>query len=154
MDKKELQLEQIAQEAQRVEITPAPPIFELYASLIAMSLSALMFLFPGILDSNTELYELMLGALPTHGWALSFMISGLTGAIGILANSKALRILALCALTLLFGTVTAMYGLAFPNFGIVFMTWLTVFTVASIPLVRFTGLNLGKRHKKKGSENQ
>lgn len=138
---KERQLEQAADRVLRhAQLNLAPPIFELYASLLAMTLAIALFLIPGLLQQNQEIYSYMTAVMPQGAWAFSFFLAGILNACGMLFSIVPLRIIALSAETLLFGIVTVIYALLFPNFGTFTMLWLTIFTAASIPLVKFTGI--------------
>lgn len=148
---KEKQLEQVANRALRVQqMKIAPPIFELYAALVAISVACMFFLLPTVLSGKNGFDAMVLAILPQWGWAIVFFVGGVTSATGILINSDAIRIIALILLSMIYGTFTVLYGFAFPNFGIILIGWLTIFTIASIPIVRFTGL---RTKKEKGNEN-
>lgn len=139
---KEMQLEQVAEKAiqNAKQLKLAPPIFELYASLVALSLAIIMFLVPGLLEMEGSLY-IYLSALATQEvWAGAFFTAGMLSALGMLFSRVWVRIVALVMLTLLYGTITVFYGLILPNFGFVVMVWVTVFTAASMPLVKYTGI--------------
>lgn len=141
-DNKEMQLEQVAERAIRnaQQLNLAPPIFELFAALLALSFSILMFLFPGILDGNGGFYSLMTTVMGQTKWALSFFVAGITGALGMLVNKIWIRVAGLMLLSLIYGVLTVFYATLLPNFGFVLMLWITIFTVASIPLVKYTGI--------------
>lgn len=149
---KELQLEQVASRALRnaAKLNLAPPIFELYASLLAISLAIVMFLVPGLLELDYVIYGVLVSIMPQGGWGIAFFIAGTLSAIGMLINQNWLRILALMGLSALYGFLTTVYGFTLPNFGFILMLWLTVFTVASIPLVKYTGIwnvkSKGEKH--------
>lgn len=139
---KEMQLEQVAEKALQNarQLKLAPPIFELYASLVALSLAMIMFLVPGLLEMEGSLY-IYLSALATQEvWAGAFFTAGMLSALGMLFSRVWVRIVALVMLTLLYGTITVFYGLILPNFGFIVMVWVTVFTIASMPLVKYTGI--------------
>lgn len=141
-DNKEMQLEQVAERAIRnaQQLNLAPPIFELFAALLALSFSILMFLFPDILDGKGGFYSLMTTLMGQTKWALSFFVAGITGSIGMLANKTWIRVAGLMLLSLIFGILTVFYATLLPNFGFLLMLWITIFTVASIPLVKYTGI--------------
>lgn len=141
-ENKEMQLEQVAERAIKnaQQLNLAPPIFELYAALLAMSLAVIMFLIPGLLEMEGGLYVYLDVIAPQEVWALSFFTAGVTTSLGMLCNKIAIRIIGLSMLTALFGTLTVIYGLLLPNFGFILMLWITIFTIASIPLTRYTGI--------------
>lgn len=144
MNNKERELEEVAERAlQKAEkLNLAPPIFELYAALLSMSLAIMMFLFPNVLSGEGGFYLIMVDIMPQGAWGISFFFGGVVSSLGMLFNKSPLRIAGLVAMTLLYGTLTAIYGYLLPNFGFVLMLWITIFTIASIPLTKFTGINL------------
>lgn len=147
---KERQLEQAVDKVlEHQKLNIAPPIFELYAAMVAISVSCMFFLLPAVLNDKNDFDATVLSVLPQVGWALTFFIGGVASAVGILINSDALRIISLVFLALLYSTFTFFYALAFPNFGLILIGWLTIFTIASVPLVRFTGLRVKKEKRKK-----
>lgn len=151
MDNKEMQLEQVAERAlQNAEkLNLAPPIFELYAALLSMSLAIMMFLLPNILEGAGGFYHMMVTVMPQGAWGLSFFFGGVLSSLGMLFGNKSLRILGLSIMSLLYGTLTVIYGMLLPNFGFILMLWITLFTIASIPLVRYTGIwNLNSKGEK------
>jgi hypothetical protein len=151
-DNKELQLEQVAERAiQNAEkLNLAPPIFELYAALLSMSLAIIMFLFPELLAGRGGFYGMMTSLLPQGGWAIGFFLGGVLSAVGMLFDKRALRIVSLFIMAILYGTLTAIYGMLLPNFGFILMLWITIFTVASMPLTKYTGI----WNKPKGSKEK
>ncbi|MCA1800061.1 MAG: hypothetical protein LC650_02060 [Actinobacteria bacterium] len=153
---KEEQLEQIAEKViNRAEnITLAPPIFELYAALLSMSLAMVMFLFPELLELRTSFYAMMTAIMPQGGWAFGFFIGGVASALGMLFDSTWMRVWALLGMAFMYGTLAMIYGFLLPNFGFVFMIWITAFTVASIPLTKYTGIwNRKKEEYKHDAKN-
>lgn len=139
---KEMQLEQVAERAVKnaQQLNLAPPIFELYAALLSLSLAIVMFLFPQLLEGNGGFYEIMVQLMPQALWAIAFFVGGVMCAFGMLFNSRPLRVTGLVVLSVLFGTLTAIYATLLPNFGFVLMLWTTIFTIASVPLVKYTGI--------------
>lgn len=142
MDNKEMRLEQVAERAiQNAEkLNLAPPIFELYAALLSMSLAIMMFLLPNLLKGEGGFYLMMVEIMPQGAWGITFFIAGVISSIGMLLGSKYCRIIGLVVLSILYGTLTYIYGMLLPNFGFLLMLWITIFTFASIPLVKFTGI--------------
>lgn len=142
MDNKEMRLEQVAERAiQNAEkLNLAPPIFELYAALLSMSLAIMMFLLPNLLKGEGGFYLMMVEIMPQGAWGITFFIAGVISSIGMLLGSKYCRIIGLVVLSILYGTLTYIYGMLLPNFGFLLMLWITIFTFASIPLVKYTGI--------------
>lgn len=142
MDNKEVQLEQVAERAIRnaERLNLAPPIFELYAALVSMSLSVAMFMFPQLIEGAGGFFHNMEGIMSQGSWGIGFFIGGVVSAVGMLANSRFTRIAGLLVMSCLFGALTGIYASLLPNFGFILMLWITIFTVASIPLVRYTGI--------------
>lgn len=138
---KEQQLEQIVESVRSFEVPKAPPVFELYASLVAISISILLLLLPGVFEQNdSTFYVLMRTVLPQIGWAALFFVGGVMAALGMLFDGKAVRIISLLLLTVSFGVVASFYIVTFPNLSGLLMSWLTIFTAASIPMVKYTGI--------------
>lgn len=145
---KEIQLEIVADRAiKQMQLNLAPPIFELYAALLAMSLAILMFLVPELLEGDTGVYAVMTGIMPQEFWAMMFFVLGVSSAIGMLFNHVITRVIVLSAMSFAYGSVTVIYGMYMPNFGFILMLWLTIFTFASIPLVKYTGIWTTKHGK-------
>lgn len=139
---KEQQLDDIVNKAitKAEQITLAPPIFELYAALLSMSLAVLMFLVPELLAGRFIFYDYMTMIFPQVYWAIGFFIGGVVSAVGMLLNRRPCRIIGLIVMAVLYGMLTGIYAIMLPNFGFILMLWITVFTIASIPLTRFTGI--------------
>lgn len=144
MDNKEMQLERLAEKVVKnaEKLTLAPPIFELYAAMLSMSLAIVMFLLPDIIEGAGGFYGYMTSVMPQGGWAASFFVGGVTSSVGMLTNMRLLRMAGLIMMALLYGALTTIYGALLPNFGFILMMWITIFTVASIPLTKFTGIKL------------
>ena len=145
MPNKEQQLEAVVEQIKSFEPQKAPPIFELYASLVAISISILLFLLPGVFKQDSLFYELMRAVLPQGGWAISFCMAGILSAVGMLIDNSSIRIVALCFMTALFGVAAAFYIITFPNVAGILMFWLAIFCAASIPMVKFTGIRQAKQ---------
>lgn len=144
----EEQLELIAKKTESYEIPQAPPLFELYTALVALTLAVLMFLVPEVLVGETSLTTRMEALMPIHGWGIGFMLAGIVGAVGILTNSKSLRYLGLALKTILFGAITVFYYQTIPNFGFVIMSWFTIFCLVAMPFIKYSGLSYKrKRHQ-------
>ena len=137
---KEMHLEEIANSLENFQSSKAPPIFELYASLVAMSLSILLFSLPGVFHQGGEFYQLMKLVLPQYGWAIAFFSVGIASSLGMLFDNYVTRVIALIAMALVYGITAVFYIISFPNIGCIFMFWMAVFTVGSIPMVKYTGL--------------
>lgn len=142
MDKKEIQLEQVAKAVEEYEIAKSPPIFEIYAALVAIGIAMLLFWVPNMLSGYTELYRIMTGVFTQSVWAVLFFIAGVFSALGMLFKADWLRIATLCVLASLYMVVALCYGLNFPNLGSIVFGALSLFCVFSIPIVKFTGLHL------------
>lgn len=140
MDIREIQLEQVADKIKEFEVSKAPPVFELYAALVAISLSAMLFLLEGALSGNHLFHALMNALMPQYGWAFFLLMGGIISAVGMLLDSQIIRVIGLLVLLAAYGTVAAFYIVSFPNLGGVLMFWLATFTAASIPMVKYTGI--------------
>lgn len=138
---KEQELEQVANAIRRFDVPKAPPVFELYVSLVGISISILLFLLPGVfVQTDAPFYVLMRSVLPQGGWGAAFFLGGVLSAVGMLLDNHFVRVVALVFLTATFGIVAAFYVATFPNLAGILMFWTTVFAAASIPLVRHTGV--------------
>src|SRR5699024_11950823 len=71
MDNKEKELEQLVEKVKNESDLRFPPIFEMYATLFSLSVSILMFIFPNMLQPDTNLYTWMLKIMPQFMWAFS-----------------------------------------------------------------------------------
>ena len=140
MNHQERQLEAIVDSINQYEVSKAPPVFELFASLVAMSISILLFLLPGVFLQESLFYQLMRAVLPQTGWAFLFIGGGIMSALGMLLDNNLLRIVALVLMAASFGIVAAFYIVTFPNLAGILMFWISVFTMASVPMVKYTGI--------------
>lgn len=136
----EKQLAQLSEAIENYSTSKAPPVFELFAALVAMSISILLFILVGVFEQESTFYILMRAVLPQTGWAIVYFSAGMLGAIGMLINSNLFRIISLVFSTMIFGITAAFYIATFPNLAGILMFWITIFTVVSIPMVKFTGL--------------
>lgn len=134
------QLEQLSNAIQNYKVSKAPPIFELFASLVAMSISILLFSLAGVFKQEATFYILMRTVMPQIGWATVFLIAGFSSGLGMILDKKTIRIVSLAVLLILFGIVAVFYLITFPNLAGILMFWISVFTGLSIPMVRYTGL--------------
>lgn len=140
VNNKEVQLEQVAKAIESFRITKSPPIFELYSALVAMSISVLLLMLPGVFLQENYFYVLMRTVMPQVWWAVVFMVAGIASALGMLLDKMFIRITALLALVVTYGITASFYIVTFPNLAGVLMFWITIFTAASIPMVKYTGL--------------
>ena len=140
MNHKEMQLERVAKAIQDFHITKSPPIFELYSALVAMSISILLMLLPGVFLQDSTFYVLMRSVLPQTGWAILYMFAGVLSALGMLLDRNGVRIFSLILLVGAYGVTASFYIVTFPNLGGILMFWITIFTAASVPMVKYTGL--------------
>lgn len=129
------------------QLTLAPPIFELYVALLSMTLAILMFLFPADVMSNAGLLQEITQLFPQYIWANIFLAAGLIGTAGMLLNKNYLRVVSLIIVAGCYGTLTYMSFDGSPSFGAVLVSWITVFTLISIPLVKFTGIRIRRSRK-------
>ena len=141
MDNKEKELEQLVEKVKNESDLRFPPIFEMYATLFSLSVSILMFIFPNMLQPDTNLYTWMLKIMPQFMWAFSFFGAGMVKAIGLLLDNVALRVLGLVMSAVLYLVFTVCYAINFPTIGAVSFACMTVFTVISINIVKHTGID-------------
>jgi len=140
MMNQEQQLEQLSAAVENYKTSKAPPIFELFAAMVSMSISILLFVLVGVFQQENTFYELMLLILPQTGWAIVYFAAGMLATIGLLIDSSIVRIIALVVLVAIYGTTAAFYIATFPNLAGVLMFWITVFSAVSIPMVKHTGI--------------
>lgn len=140
MNPKEAQLEQVAKAIQDFRVTKSPPIFELYSAVVAMSISVLLLILPGVFLQESYFYILMRSIMPQEWWAGVYMAGGVISALGMLLDKMVIRIISLLVLVGAYGLTAAFYIVTFPNLAGVLMFWITIFTAASIPMVKYTGL--------------
>lgn len=136
----EQQLEQVTDAIRTYSLKKAPPIFEIFSAIVAMSMSVLLFSLPGVMEQDMTFYRLMLAVLPQYGWAIAYFSGGIVATIGLLFDSVSIRITALCFLVVAFGITAAFYIVTFPNLAGVLMFWITIFSAVSVPMVKYTGL--------------
>ena len=134
------QLEHLSNAIQNYKVSKAPPIFELFASLVAMSISILLFTLAGVFQQEATFYILMRTMMPQIGWATVFLVAGFSSGLGMILDKKIIRIVSLVALLILFGILAVFYLITFPNLAGILMFWISIFTGLSIPMVRYTGL--------------
>lgn len=141
---KEQRLKEIANALEEHSYTKAPPIFELFAAIVAMSISTLLFVLVGVFEQDATFYELMRMVMPQTGWAATYFVVGIVAAAGLIFDKKTVRIISLGAMAATFGLTTVFYLMTFPNLSGILMFWITIFTIISIPMVKFTGLKYKK----------
>ena len=141
MDNKEKELEQLVEKVKNESDLRFPPIFEMYATLFSLSVSILMFIFPNMLQPDTNLYTWMLKIMPQFMWAFSFFGAGMVKAVGLLLDNVALRVLGLVMSAMLYLVFTVCYAINFPAIGAVTFACMTLFTVISINIVKHTGID-------------
>ena len=141
MDNKEKELEQLVEKVKNESDLRFPPIFEMYVTLFSLSVSILMFIFPNMLQPDTNLYTWMLKIMPQFMWAFSFFGAGMVKAVGLLLDNVALRVLGLVMSAMLYLVFTVCYAINFPTIGAVTFACMTVFTVISINIVKHTGID-------------
>lgn len=140
MDKKEKELNELVEKVRIEESIKFPPIFEMYATLFSICVSILMFLFPNMLQPDTNLYTWMLKIMPQFMWAFCFFGAGMVKAVGLLLDNAPLRILGLVMSAVLYLVFTICYAISFPTIGAVTFACMTIFTVISINIVKHTGI--------------
>jgi len=141
MDNKEKELEQLVEKVKNESDLRFPPIFEMYVTLFSLSVSILMFIFPNMLQPDTNLYTWMLKIMPQFMWAFSFFGAGMVKAVGLLLDNVSLRVLGLFMSAMLYLVFTVCYAINFPTIGAVTFACMTVFTVISINIVKHTGID-------------
>lgn len=137
---REQELDQLVEKVKNENSIRFPPIFEMYATLFSISVSILMFIFPDMLQPDTNLYTWMLKIMPQFMWAFCFFGAGMVKAVGLLVDNAALRILGLVMSAILYLVFTVCYALSFPTIGSVTFACMTVFTAISINIVKHTGI--------------
>lgn len=142
MDSKERQLEEISEKVNNYKPSKHPPIYEMFVTMISITLSIMLFLFPDMLSTEySSLYTILLVIMPQWGWAFTFFIAGMVKAIGMLIDNKYLRIGGLVMSSLIYAVFSISYTVMFPTIGSVVFTAIMVFCLISIPDVKRTGLD-------------
>lgn len=147
MDANEKKLEQInraVNNAQGYKVKKSVPVFEMFVTLFSISVSILLFLFPNMFiidaDKPRHLYWLLLQIMPQYMWAFAFFIAGVSKAIGLLLDSNITRIAGLAMSMMIYISFSAAYVVGFPSIGFVTFICMTIFTIVSIPIVKYTNL--------------
>lgn len=145
MNQKEQQLEEISEKVNNYEPMRHLPHFELFVTLISIAMAIMLFLFPNMLadgaEGVTSLYGLLLSIMPQWLWAFVFFGSGVLKAIGLLVDSKILRISGLIVSAFIYAVFAISYSVSFPAIGSVVFTAITVFSLISVSEVKRSGLN-------------
>lgn len=145
MDKNDMKLEQVAAQAESFDIPQPFPVFEIFVALVALGISMILFMFPEFMESDYALYHLMNTVLPQYGWGIAFTVSGIVGGLGLLLHSNWMRIFGLLASSVVYGGMAVCYLMEFPSIGAVVMTGMTLFSLLSVPIVKYTGLGSVKK---------
>lgn len=144
MNSKEQQLEEISEKMGRSKIGKELPVFEMFITMVSISLSIVMFLFPNMFSSGVSSslspYGFLLVIMPQFMWALTFFCTGILKAVGMLISSRGLRIGGIVLSSLVYGVIAVIYSIGFPTIESVVFTALTVFSLLSISEVKRTGL--------------
>ena len=140
MDKNDVKLEQVAAQAENFDIPQPFPVFEIFVAMVALGISMILFMFTDFMETDYALYHLMNTVLPQYGWGISFAVGGIVSGMGLLLHTNWLRIFGLVMLAGVYGVMAVCYIMEFPTIGAVVMTGMTLFSLLSIPIVKFTGL--------------
>lgn len=145
MNQKERQLEEISKKVSNYEPIKYSPIFEMYVTMISIAMAIMLFLFPDMLvqgASDSGLYSILLSIMPQWMWAFAFFFAGLFKAIGLLVESKIMRIIGLILSAIVYTIFAIAYAASgFPNVGGIVMTATAVFSLISISEVRRSSIN-------------
>lgn len=135
---KEQELDELVEKVRSETDISFPPIFEMYVTLFSMASSVLLFIFPSMLQTEANIYNLMLIIMPQFAWGMFFFIAGIIKSIGLWLDIKSLRIVGLIMSTFLYATLSVCFYFNFPSFGAISFTMMTVFTLISISMVKRT----------------
>lgn len=116
------------------------PLLEVALSLYSAYAAILLFLVPGILDSDAGVYYNMSAVVPQSVWAFAFLIGAFAKSFGLLLGSDLLRKTGLGISTVIYGTVTICYAFEFPNLGTGVYFILSFMSAVSIFYVKKTAL--------------
>lgn len=145
MNQKEQQLEEISEKVNNYAPMRHSPIFELYVTMISIAMAIMLFLFPDMLSQGAEgvvsLYGLLLTIMPQWAWAFTFFGAAMIKAVGLLIDSRIMRIIGLIMSALIYTVFAIAYAVGFPSIGSVIFIATAVFTLISIPEVKRTGIN-------------
>lgn len=150
------ELQQVEQDIQNLadeldeKLASAPPMYEIFITVFSLAFAVFLLVVPEALThgdaaSQWKPYLAMLNIMPQVGWALVFSAASLAKAIGLLLDNKSLRIIGLLLSAVLYLILTGCFAYGFPNIGVVTYATMGIFTLASLPLVKVTGLRGVKR---------
>lgn len=144
MNAKERELEELVNQVEADNVFSMPPLFELYATLFSILIAIIFFIYPTMLVESEGAYSIMLAIMPQTGWALSFFTACMLKAIGLIIDNNAMRIIGLLVSSVLYVALSVCYGFFFPSIGGTAFACMAIFTILSIPIVKYTTI----RHKK------
>jgi len=154
MEKHKIEMEKLEEAAHQIEqkpITTPPPAFEIFTTCVSISVAVMLSLYPDmfyVLDSSpANLYRNMAGLMPQTLWALIFFVACMLKAMGLLFNLKRMRIIGLIASTCLYALMAYCYALDFPSIGFIVFTYMTLFALMSIPIVKHSSIRKRKKGK-------
>lgn len=144
MDEKEKELYDLVQDVESTNIV-TQPLFELYATLFSIALTILLFAYPNMIYSQpANLYDNMIDVMPQWKWGVSFFTAAMFKAFGLLFDKNFLRIIGLCASSILYIALAVLYAMNFPSIGAITFSTMAIFSLLSIPIVKYTNI----KHKR------
>lgn len=144
MNAKERELEELVNQVETENVFSLPPLYELYATLFSILIAIIFFIYPTMLVESEGAYSIMLVVMPQTGWALSFFTACMLKAIGLIIDNNIMRVAGLVVSSALYITLSICYGFYFPSIGGTAFACMAIFTLFSIPIVKYTTI----RHKK------
>lgn len=157
MRQNEKELEELVKEVEykSEEVYNHPPLFELFVTMFSITMAVLLFMFPTMLYEPfpLKLYDSMTWVMPQSTWAFVFLIACIVKAVGLLFGLNKLRIIGLVISAVIYSSIAVFHALDFPSFGTVVFTYMTLFSLISIPTVSYTSIKQRKDNDKRGRFN-
>src|SRR5699024_2952595 len=157
MRQNEKELEELVKEVEykSEEVYNHPPLFELFVTMFSITMAVLLFVFPTMLYEPfpLKLYDSMTWVMPQSMWAFVFLIACIIKAVGLLFGLNKLRIIGLVISAVIYSSIAVFHALDFPSFGTVVFTYMTLFSLISIPTVSYTSIKQRKDNDKRGRFN-
>jgi len=144
LNEKERELKKLVDEVESTHVS-VPPLFELFTTLFSILVAIMLFAYPDMIyNYPARLYDHMMNLMPQYMWAMLFFISCMFKSIGLLTDKNMLRVIGLVLSVVVYGLMTFCYALDFPSIGSITFACMALFSVISIPFVKYTSI----KHKK------
>lgn len=124
------------------------PMFEVFTTMFSILFTISLFIYPEFLSQDVESYVIMTEIMTQTVWAVIFFIASMMKAIGLLIDSRVLRISGLIISIMLYLIISISFAVMFPNILSIVFGVMAVFTAISVPLVKFTTIKYKKSESK------